>query len=219
MIALRESMVERKIINITGKRQITIPMRFYEKLNFGKEVECVLTDDSIVIRPLSTQDNGFTMEILKDLISQGYSGDELLTELAKMEKNINKSLDILVEEADEMARRMVEISELTNNVMEAFTSGVKKILGSHLEKIVLYGSYAREDYDDSSDIDVMILTDLDDIEAEKYKEEICDFAYDLELENNVIISPLVKNINNYQKRINVVPFYMNVQKEGVVLYG
>ena len=97
------SMVDRKIISVTGKRQVTIPLRFYERLRFGKEVECVLTDNAIVLRPLSTRDDGFTMEILKDLVSQGYSGDELIAKFAEQQQNIKKAIDILCIEADEIA--------------------------------------------------------------------------------------------------------------------
>lgn len=65
----------------------------------------------------------------------------------------------------------------------------------------------------------MILTDLNKDELIEYRDRLWDLAYDIELENNVILSPLVKNIDKYNKRIEVIPFYMNVQKEGVVLYG
>ena len=103
-MSLREkSVMERKIINVTGKRQITIPLRFYERLRFGKEVECVLTDDAIVLRPLSNSDDGFAMEILRDLVSQGYSGDELLTKFAEQRTAINKAIGTLIDEADEIA--------------------------------------------------------------------------------------------------------------------
>jgi len=95
--------MERKIINVTGKRQITIPLKFYERLSFGKEVECFLTEDSIVLRPLSHSDDGFTMEILKDLISQGLSGDELLARFAVERSNIRKAVGLLIDEADEIA--------------------------------------------------------------------------------------------------------------------
>ena len=95
--------IERKIINVTGKRQITIPLKFYEKLGLGKEVECFLAHDSVVIRPLTTTDDGFTMEILKDLVSQGYSGNELLEKFAEQRVNIKKAVSILIEEADEIA--------------------------------------------------------------------------------------------------------------------
>jgi bifunctional DNA-binding transcriptional regulator/antitoxin component of YhaV-PrlF toxin-antitoxin module len=104
MSVLEKTMIERKIINVTGKRQVTIPLRFYERLRLGKEIECVLTDDAIVLRPLSSSDDGFTMEILKDLVSQGYSGDELLTKFDEERRNINKAIDLLIVQADEIAK-------------------------------------------------------------------------------------------------------------------
>lgn len=97
------AVMERKIINVTGKRQVTIPLKFYEKLHFGKEVECYLTDDAVVLRPLSSSDDSFTMEILKDLVSQGYSGDELLAKFAEQSTNIKRAVGLLINEADEIA--------------------------------------------------------------------------------------------------------------------
>ena len=38
--------------------------------------------------------------------------------------------------------------------------GLKKILKNNLSKLIVYGSYARGDYKENSDIDVMILTPL-----------------------------------------------------------
>ena len=94
---------ERKIINVTGKRQITIPLKFHEKLRFGKEIECVLVDDAIVLRPLVVADDSFTTEILKDLVSQGYSGDELLKKFAQQRAGIKRAIGIVISEADEIA--------------------------------------------------------------------------------------------------------------------
>jgi len=103
MYGVENAAAERKIINVTGKRQITIPLRFYEKLRFGKEIECYLTDDALVLRPLSSSDDNFTMEILKDLVSQGYNGDELLVKFAEQHSNIRKAISVLIDEADEIA--------------------------------------------------------------------------------------------------------------------
>ncbi|MDR1831829.1 MAG: AbrB/MazE/SpoVT family DNA-binding domain-containing protein [Fusobacteriaceae bacterium] len=110
-----KNVADRKIINITGKRQITIPLKFYEKLQLGKEVECVLTDDSLVIRPLTGQDDNFSVEILKDLISQGYSGTELVEKFAEMRKQIRKAVGTLIAEADEIAAGKIE-SETTADI-------------------------------------------------------------------------------------------------------
>ena len=103
MNGLESSVMERKIINVTGKRQITIPLKFFEKLRFEKEVECFLTDGAVVLRPLSGSEDGFTMEILRDLISQGYGGDELLAKFAEQRGKIKKAIGVLIAEADEIA--------------------------------------------------------------------------------------------------------------------
>lgn len=106
-----------------------------------------------------------------------------------------------------------------DEVIQKFTKGVKNILGKRVKKIILYGSYARGDYNKNSDIDIMILTDLSDDEITGYRDKILDYAYDIEWDNNfdITISPLVKNIDKFNYWIEALPFYMNVQKEGVVL--
>ena len=65
----------------------------------------------------------------------------------------------------------------------------------------------------------MILTDLSDDELSQYRDKVWDFAYDVEWENNfdITLSPLVKNIDKFNYWLGALPFYMNVQKEGVVL--
>ena len=106
-----------------------------------------------------------------------------------------------------------------NKIIYQFTKQVKELLGDRLKKMILYGSYARGDFYDNSDIDIMILTDCNFEEIEKYRDEISDIAFDIELETGVVISPLIKNIDKYNARVNIIPFYHNVQNEGVILNG
>ena len=114
---------------------------------------------------------------------------------------------------------MKNIPSKVNNIIDEFINGVKKILGKRLKKIILYGSYARWDYNKNSDIDIMILTDLNDDEIIKYRNKIWDYAYEIEWNNNfdISLSPLIKNIDKFNYWLEVLPFYMNVQKEGVIL--
>ena len=54
------------------------------------------------------------------------------------------------------------MDNLPNNVQNSINTFVKqskKILGKRVKKIILYGSYARGDYNNSSDIDILVLTD------------------------------------------------------------
>ena len=80
-------------------------------------------------------------------------------------------------------------------------------------------SYARGDFNESSDIDIMILVDLKDKELEKIYDKIVETAYDIEANNNFIIhlSALVKNIDKFNYWLDTIPFYMNVNKEGILL--
>lgn len=116
---------------------------------------------------------------------------------------------------------MPNIPENINKVIDKFVKGVNEILGDRVKKIILYGSYARGDYNEGSDIDIMILTDLADERIEEYETKVWDFAYDLEYDSNFTIhlSPSIKNIDKYNTRISFMPFYKNVQKDGVVLNG
>ena len=114
---------------------------------------------------------------------------------------------------------MKQIPNKIRNIIDEFIKGVDEILGNRVKKVILYGSYARGDFNKDSDIDIMILTDLSDDEIVKYRSDIYGLAYDIEFDNNfdVTISPLVKNIDKFNYWLEALPFYMNVQKEGVVL--
>ena len=114
---------------------------------------------------------------------------------------------------------MSDLPSQVNEVLQEFIKGIKSILGERRKKVILYGSYARGDYNKNSDIDIMILTDLTDDEIIKYRNQILDYAYELEWNNNfdINISPLIKNIDNFNYWVEALPFYMNIEREGVIL--
>lgn len=114
---------------------------------------------------------------------------------------------------------MRQLPEKIEDIVQEFINKVYEILGTRAKKIILYGSYARGDYNDSSDIDIMILTDLTDDEIIKYRDSVTDIAYDIEETHDfdIMLSPLVKNIDKFNYWLEALPFYMNIQKEGVVL--
>ena len=101
--------------------------------------------------------------------------------------------------------------------IQRFVKSVQELLGKKLKKVILYGSYARGDFKKNSDVDIMILADLSFEEIENYRDQISDIAYDIELNTGIILSPIIKNIKTYNNRVKFIPFYKNVQKEGVVL--
>jgi bifunctional DNA-binding transcriptional regulator/antitoxin component of YhaV-PrlF toxin-antitoxin module len=95
--------MERKIISVSPKRQITIPLKLYKRLNLGNEVECYVENGALVIRPVPSDTGEFSLEILKDLVDQGYSGDELVRKFAEQSDNLKKAIGRMLDEADEIA--------------------------------------------------------------------------------------------------------------------
>lgn len=63
----------------------------------------------------------------------------------------------------------------------------------------------------------MILTTFSDKEIEQVENKIFDLAFELEIEQGVVINPILKNEQNYQYWLGALPFYDNVEKEGVVI--
>jgi bifunctional DNA-binding transcriptional regulator/antitoxin component of YhaV-PrlF toxin-antitoxin module len=102
-LATERDYMDSRVIRVSSKRQITIPLKFYKALNLGDEVECSLEDGAIVIRPLRRTDDQFSVEILKDLVSKGFSGDELVSEFETQRYRVKKAVNQLLEEADRIA--------------------------------------------------------------------------------------------------------------------
>ena len=104
-------------------------------------------------------------------------------------------------------------------IVMSFARKVRKILGKNLKQVILYGSYARGDYTEDSDIDIMVLTTLTDKEIEQIETEIYDLAFDFLMYYGVDINVVIKNEKQFNYWLGALPFYNNVQKEGVVLSG
>jgi bifunctional DNA-binding transcriptional regulator/antitoxin component of YhaV-PrlF toxin-antitoxin module len=99
------SVIERKIISISVKRQLTIPQKYFEALGFNNEAECILQDEGLFIRPLrDTGASEFSEQILADLISQGYAGQELLEKFKEYSRAIRPAVLKLIEETEAFAR-------------------------------------------------------------------------------------------------------------------
>lgn len=105
------------------------------------------------------------------------------------------------------------------NLLQQYVNEIQKIYGSHLKQIILYGSYARGDFRKDSDVDIMILLDISDIEAKAYFGRLVDITFDFNMEHDLDIKPIAKSEAHFRKWVVNYPFYANINKEGVMLYG
>ena len=107
------------------------------------------------------------------------------------------------------------INAVTQKVVEV----AQKTLGDRLEKIILFGSYARGDYDGYSDIDFCILTNIPNEETWKWRNGIREKIPMLDLEYDIIISLHVTNSGLFNRFANDLPYYTNIIRDGVQLYA
>lgn len=104
IIEMEKAKVKPKKISVSVKRQITIPIEYYNALNIGDEVECIMIDDSIVIKPV--KDNSldeYSEFILKDIIEEGYKKEEILEEFKKRRNELKYAAKEMVKEMDKVA--------------------------------------------------------------------------------------------------------------------
>ncbi len=100
--------MEKRRIHISSKRQITIPAKYYEALGFSKEIDCIYSNGMLILTPVKKDDPAFAEEILADLIDQGYSGEKLLAEFKKINRQIRPAIEKIIEEADTLAKAASE---------------------------------------------------------------------------------------------------------------
>lgn len=94
-----------KILSVSSKRQITIPQKFYKSLGLGSEVECIMRNDELILRPVKVGSGGeFAEQILADLIKEGITGEALLAAFKERQAHIRPAVQAILAEAKSVAR-------------------------------------------------------------------------------------------------------------------
>lgn len=106
------------------------------------------------------------------------------------------------------------------DILTEYVNGLLKIIGAELNKVILYGSYARGEQNldgEISDIDIMILVNKNDNDIKLLQKKVLDYSYDFDLKYDILLSPIVESTENYNNKLKYMTFYKKVQEEGIVL--
>ncbi len=105
---------------------------------------------------------------------------------------------------------------IQQEIVEELVNGLRSIFGNNIRQIILYGSVARNEATPESDIDLAII--LEEGLTEDNRKPFIAFAADLDLKYERVFSIIDIEQRNMDKWGKILPFYKNIQEEGIVLW-
>jgi AbrB family looped-hinge helix DNA binding protein len=115
--------MESKKGRVTSKQQVTIPKQFYKALNLdvSSEIEFILGDDELIIRPIRNDSGYFSQQILNELVDKGYTGEELKKEFARLTHSVKPAIKDMLDDVKQRARKNMD--NYVDETDEIFGSG------------------------------------------------------------------------------------------------
>lgn len=108
----------------------------------------------------------------------------------------------------------VQLSEILQSVvyrsLDEFPSMVRKI--------ILFGSYARDSYDDESDMDIMMILDVSPDEIYQHEDNAAEIYSDISVAHEIFVSILIESEQYFHQMKDKTPFFQEIRKDGVVLF-
>jgi predicted nucleotidyltransferase len=105
------------------------------------------------------------------------------------------------------------------NILNEVKERLINFFGEKVNQVILYGSYARIEQNEDSDIDIMILFNDSLEQIKKHRYQIARIMADLSLKHGKLISISEENFEHYIEYMEILPFYKNIFDDGVEIYG
>ena len=102
---------------------------------------------------------------------------------------------------------------------DVMKKSVPEVLNEHLIKMIVYGSAARNDFSDDSDIDIAILTDLDRETIKNYDSALMDIVTEIAIDNGAIVEYICVPYSEFESKKSWYSYFKNIEKDGVRIYG
>ena len=104
-----------------------------------------------------------------------------------------------------------------NTIVRKLADIYRDVYGDSLDRGLVYGSYARGDQNEYSDIDIVAIVRGNRQELQEQLKDVWDISSDLELEYDTIVSPTVIPFDEFELYRDDVPYYRNIANEGVAV--
>jgi addiction module RelB/DinJ family antitoxin len=106
---------------------------------------------------------------------------------------------------------------IIDSITDKAASAADSIFKDKLVETILYGSYARGDFDDESDIDIAVIVSIEREDISAYHDKIATIASDLSLKYDKPVNINCIPADDFKKWKDDLPYYRNIANEGVRL--
>jgi predicted nucleotidyltransferase len=117
----------------------------------------------------------------------------------------------------------IKTTELNSDIIEKIKKEVPDMIREFMEKdlvkMILYGSCARGDFKDYSDVDIALLMKGSRMDSWVYNDKIDEVATKLALKYFAIVNFVLLPYQEFEEKKGWYGYFKNIEKEGIKLYG
>ncbi len=104
------------------------------------------------------------------------------------------------------------MSPLIAAALDAYRRTLAERFGDRLERVALFGSWARNDAAEDSDVDIAVI--VDELTGDEWKEAV-RLAADIEVEFDLPISAFVVSTERFRESIRTGGIGAEIEREGI----
>ena len=106
---------------------------------------------------------------------------------------------------------------LPKEISRDLITGLRGIFTNDLISIILYGSVARKEDTNESDVDIAMI--INKPISQEQRTAFIELISDLDLRYDKVFSVIDIEADNYEKWGEIMPFYKNIKDDGVILWN
>ena len=121
---------------------------------------------------------------------------------------------LLVTAEKHIIKKREEVAKLLDELLKKLRFNIEDVIKSDLSEVILYGSYARGDFDEESDIDIAVIVDSSRELLRKYRKGLVEIMSNASLEYDVVVNISCIPLKDFEEYKEVLPYYRNIDSEG-----
>lgn len=102
-----------------------------------------------------------------------------------------------------------------NELLEILYRKFGQTIGEDFVEMILYGSFARGNFDNESDLDLAVIVNRDRKRLKEYQRMLISAISEMSLQYDILISVNYIPLSEFEEYKEILTYYRNIDREGV----